>query len=142
MSSVAGVVQSVTKNDHGFYSVKMDDGRYYGMGKKSPGITQGQRISFEFTTKDDKYHNLTFGTLKVLEGDTASNGAGLASADNTDRSFPVRSNGAVAGKSIMSKDDYWRAKEERDIQDAARRETVRISTQNEIRIQASRNAAV
>lgn len=137
MSSVIeGNVEFVKKNDHGYYAVKMDDGQWYGCGKEQPEFNKGDAVRFEVVT-NGRYLNVDESTVEVLE----KNAAPQRSAPS--RSAPARkSGGSQKFSNATSKDDYWKAKETRDIARDERLQKRDINTQNEIRLQASRNAAI
>ena len=109
---VKGVVQKITKNKA--YSVLLDDNVFYGAGFDEPNFKEGYTIEFEISY-NGKYKNINQETLKIVS------------------STPAKT--ATTGKSksggTSNRDDYWTSKAEQD-----------VKTQREIRLQASRNAAI
>ena len=138
MSSVIeGNVEFVKKNDHGYYAVKMSDGQWYGCGKDEPEFNKGDAVRFEVVT-NGRYLNVDEATVEVLE----KNAAPQRSAPSRS-SAPRRSGGGSQKFSKdMSKDEYWKNREARDLAKDERLAKRDITTQNEIRLQASRNAAI
>jgi len=56
---VKGEVKVVRANDHGFYSVKIDD-TWYGTGqKKDPGVAAGDFVEGEYELEKGKYKTIT-----------------------------------------------------------------------------------
>lgn len=96
------------------YSILGDDEEWYGMGFDRPSFNEGDEIQFNFT-KNGKYKNVDASSIEVT---------------NAGESKPA-GNKKATSSDVMSKDDYWRRKEEGD-----------VKTQREIRYQASRNAAI
>jgi hypothetical protein len=117
-NNYTGVVASVQKNDAGYWSIKTADGQWFGTGKMKPACSEGDEVAFDFSM-NGKYSNADLDTLEVLSSDNKVPAKKAWSGKKN-------ASGEGAGKS-----DYWEAKEKRD-----------ISTQKEIRFQASRNAAI
>jgi len=105
------IVVSRVLERNGYWNVLSDDDVWYGLGKKEPNFDKGATIQFEYS-ENGKYKNVE-GRVNVISNAEA----------------PTRRKATASD--IMTKDDYWRRKEEND-----------IFTQREIRWQASRNAAL
>ncbi len=96
--NVKGIVEYLDKKDSGFYSVKIA-GEYFGAGKYAPKFDQGDEVSFDYTDRESGgkiFHNMTFGTVKVLE-----KGEGKPSASSS------------ASATGSSKGTDWAAKDKR-----------------------------
>lgn len=106
-----GTKRGTTKTGRPYtlYSIKLDgDERYFGAGFQDPGAAEGETISFE-VKPDGKFWNLDPSTIKRHKSD------------------PVVVSKSVA--SNMSKDDYWKRKEDRDLlNDKLRNEGARRNT--------------
>jgi hypothetical protein len=131
-SVVEGTVEFVKQNAAGYYAAKMSDGQWYGCNKDKPEFDKGDNIRFEIVT-NGRYLNMVMETVEMLG----------KSAAPARKAPPARSGGgAQKFTKDVSKDEYWKAKEARDIardERLAKRDTI---VQNEIRLQASRNAAI
>lgn len=116
---IKGEVLVITKNKA--YAVKMDDGNFYGAGFDKDKITfdRGDVISFN-VTYNGKYRNMDMDSVEVL---------GKAEPKK-ETETPQKPKSAGSGAAV-SRDDYWTQKAEKDER-----------TQKEIRLQASRNAAI
>ena len=114
MANVKGLVERISKNDAGFYSVKLG-GEYFGAGKYAPKFNEGDEVSFEYT-ENGKYKNLSFGTVKVLE-----EAAKVAQAGG--------------GTTNMSKGTDWDMKDKRITFLACRKDAIEL-----IKIAASQDA--
>jgi hypothetical protein len=117
-----GAVQEVTTkawNGKTFYSFK-SGGEWYSTGTKKPPA-EGQYIEFEFVTNAKGYKDVKNFTL--LQGS----------------SIPQGVEKATEGARAVTKDDYWSAKEARDIEyQRFQRDVI----QPKIETQAARNAAI
>jgi hypothetical protein len=118
-NNFTGVVEKVHKNDAGYWSILMADGQWFGHGKMKPSCTDGDEIAFDYS-QNGKYNNADPDTLEILSSDNAVPKKASKPAWNG------KKNASSEGK-----DEYWKNKEARD-----------ILTQNEIRFQAGRNAAI
>jgi hypothetical protein len=83
---VKGEVKVVRTNDHGFYSVKIDD-TWYGTGKKEPpGVEKGDFVEGEYALEKGKYKTITkAGLTKVVKAQApagASTGGGSSGGTN------------------------------------------------------------
>lgn len=96
------------------YSFQIDgDKRYFRTGTKRPPINEGDYIAFDFETPKNE---VDLNSISAV----------------TDEPAPPKSQAAPrASGGANSKDDYWRAKEERD-----------VATQRRIEIQSCRNSAI
>lgn len=130
-SVVEGAVEFVKQNNAGYYAVKMSDGQWYGCAKDKPEFDKGDNIRFEVVT-NGRYLNVDMDSVEMLG----------KSAAPARRAPPARTGGAQKFTKDVSKDEYWKAKEARDIARDDRLAKRDIMTQNEIRLQASRNAAI
>src|SRR4030066_604800 len=117
-NNFTGVVEVVKKNDMGYWSIKTSDGQWFGTGKMKPTCSEGDEVAFDFSM-NGKYSNADLDTLEVLSSDNKV---------PAKKAWSGKKNAAGEG---AGKSDYWEAKEKRD-----------LSTQKEIRFQASRNAAI
>ncbi len=84
MAVVKGEVKVVRKNDHGFYSVKIDD-TWYGTGKKeAPGVDKGDFVEGEYVLEKEKYKTITkAGLTKAAKAPAgASTGSGSTGGTN------------------------------------------------------------
>ena len=101
---VSGIVASVaTKNwqDKTFYSLKLNDGEYYGFGEFRPPAAPGDKAEF-YAKKDQKgFWKADKASLKISKG--------------TEEERSNASARSVTGQS-MNKDDYWARKEHRDLE--------------------------
>lgn len=124
----AGTVKYVNgPNDYGFYSVKIDGhDKSFGMGKKAPSCKVGDVVELNYKLNTKGYPEADFKSLRVVSAQQAAFNA--SPKQLVDAAVKYAANPA---SKEMSKDDYWRRREERD-----------VMTQNEIRLQASRNSAV
>ena len=132
---VSGVVKYVNgANAGGFYSIKVDTMEQpIGVGKYPPKCKVGDTVEFTYSNNARGYPNADFKSLKVVSSSQPQPAQARVS--------PAATPSAVAGVP-MSKDDYWRNKETRDLVNEIRRDRERTVTQNEIRHQAARNAAI
>lgn len=141
---IEGTVQQITSQPRGkygnlAYSVKMDDGVWYGHGFDQPIFGEGDYISFQ-EQYNGKYANVVTNTVQVLDGGNApqqqprqqqrrpQQGGGQPNRQQRQQAGAARqaSGGAGGGR-----DQYWENKEKRD-----------IVVQRQIQHQASRNAAI
>ena len=97
------------------YSFVDTEGQWYGLGFSKPNFEKWDEIQFDYTV-NGKYKNVTDGTVEVTNKASPYKGASDKKPTSTD---------------VMSRDDYWARKEMQD-----------VKTQREIRLQASRNAAI
>jgi hypothetical protein len=144
MSQVVGKVGVLTTDAKGNYKLKVDDKWYSTGSSEDPGITQGQTVQFDFelskpwikpgTTTPVYFNNITKGTLKPV---TASQPPITAPVAQQRPPF-AEDRSARTSSAPMSKDDYWRNKEERDLANEGKRDI----TQQQIQLQAARNAAI
>ena len=130
-SVVEGQVEFVKQKAAGYYAAKMSDGQWYGCNKDEPEFNKGDNIRFEVVT-NGRYLNVDMETVEMLG----------KSAAPVRKAPPARSGGAQKFTKDVSKDEYWKAKEARDIAHYAKRDIRDTMVQNEIRLQASRNAAI
>lgn len=107
------VVEVITRGNA--TNIKLDDGKLYGCGFDGVPCKQGDFVSFA-TYQNGKYTNADVKTMEVSEGKPQQQKQAPA---------PQQSGGG------MSKDDYWRRKEESD-----------ASRQRVIEWQSARNAAI
>lgn len=122
---VEGKVEVLMQNKGKFWTIKMDDGQWYGCGKERPKFDKGDTIRFE-TVTNGRYLNVNEETVEVVTDAPAP------------RRSPAPTSAPKKFSTEMSKDDYWRRKEERDLS----KDEVHAGVQKEIRLQASRNAAI
>lgn len=112
---VTGQVQQIQERQTAMgvmYNIKVG-GEWYGLGSFKPSFAEGANISFDYVQKGN-FKNVTSRSIEV----------GVAAP-----AAPAKATrGAPSGN---AKDDYWAAKEERD-----------VGTQRAIQLQASRNAAI
>lgn len=154
MSDMAsGVVEKVYLNERGYYSIKLDDGQWYGCGRDKPPVSEGNVIELEWEA-NGRFKNTIMETINVIdEGEApapkprSNSGGGRGGyqrkAAPQRSAAPARSAGSGGAPSVgkqlaTSKDEYWSKKEERDIEWQQRQQAVQV----EIRQQASRNAAI
>lgn len=72
---VKGTIKVVKANDHGFYSVKIDD-TWYGTGqKKDPGVVAGDNVEGEYELEKGKYKTITKAGLTKAAAKQAPVGA-------------------------------------------------------------------
>lgn len=119
MSRVQGTVASILtsngKNGTTFYRFTVDgDQRQFGLGAKQPQFTRGQMVSF-ITNKTERGFWEVEGNVETLS-QTQTTTFSVAPTTNS---------------STYSKDDYWKAKEERDIE-----------KDKVIQLQSCRNSAI
>lgn len=108
-----GVVKKIDSRSGAFgtmYNAQVD-GTWYGLGSKAPSFKEGDTIAFDFTQKGN-FKNIDPKTVDVVPVASASGKTSSATASG-------------------SKDDYWAAKEQRD-----------VGVQRAIQLQASRNSAI
>lgn len=138
MAQVVGKINVLSQQDSSKpWKLRMDDGKWYSTGSTdNPGVNQGQTVQFDFTLSkpwrnpqgvEVVFNNITKGTLKAVTD------APKSSAPTSTTSPQNHSTGGT-----MSKDDYWRNKEARDLENEGKREI----TQQQIQLQAARNAAI
>jgi hypothetical protein len=130
-SVIEGQVKFVKQNNGGYYAVLMSDEQWYGYTKEKPPFDKGDNIRFEVVT-NGRFLNVAPDTVEIIAG-------GPAPARSAP---PARRAGGAQKFSTAGKDEYWKAKEARDIVHYAKRDARDIMVQNEIRLQASRNAAI
>src|SRR3990167_2809971 len=116
---VQGVVKRITKNKA--YSVLLSDEVWYGAGFDKPSFNEGDTIKF-LVQENGKFKNIQKGSVEVVEQQTAKPSEKAASKSNK---------GSVYAAGTSVRDDYWQSKAKQDVR-----------TQREIRLQASRNAAI
>lgn len=123
---VTGVVEKIAgPNKGGYYAIKLaDNDVWYGAGKYPPKVKERQTIEFEAIENGD-FFNANTKTIKVVGAPSV-----------------VPTTATVVTSTKNAKDDYWRRREEADVEDRAYRRAQSLATQNEIRVQASRNAAI
>lgn len=93
------------------YAIKLEsDDNWYNTGFKSPGVKEGDEVTFR-ATEGQYGWEVDASSIEILEK------AKQAAAGNVQKA--------------MSKDDYWKSREERD-----------LVTQKVIQLQAARNAAI
>jgi len=136
MSDMAsGQVATVRKNDKGYFSLKLEDGTWYGCGQDRPPCVEGDSIEFAFDM-NGKFKNADVDSIVVIEAEPAPKKATPPARKSYGNG--KYSGGAKGQKVDTAKEAYWNAKEARDIEWQQRQQAV----QEEIRFQASRNAAV
>lgn len=118
----SGVVKEIlTKSwkDKTFYTIKLNgDDAYYNTGSKRPSVSQGDFINFEYTVNGKGY----------LDVDTKSISQ---SRDSGVQIGNVKQTAQLSRSVSMNKDDYWKNREERDVE-----------TQKRIERQSCRNSAI
>lgn len=95
MPSVNGVVQAVSKNTYGFFSLKVNE-EWYSNGKNMPPVDKGDAVAFEFNTQQrGKYtnNNIVAGTLHktAVQVGAATPSTGPAPSSNRDLSITYQS---------------------------------------------------
>lgn len=91
----------------------VEDGEWYGLGWDAPTFGEGDTIQFDYE-RNGKYKNVVKGTVQVISQGEAPKQTSKPKSSGT-----------------MTRDEYWAEKAEGD-----------KLTQREIRMQASRNAAI
>lgn len=138
MADVFGTVQRIVAKAAGrgtAHNIQMDNGQWYGYGFNKPTFGEGAEISFDVQW-NGQYGNVNIATLQIINqgqpqqqggynGQGRSNGGGNNRGANTGGRAPAQASGG------MSKDDYWKNREARD-----------LVVQKQIQYQASRNAAI
>jgi hypothetical protein len=124
---VRGTIQYVpeprTFKNSKYYSIKLND-IYYSVGSKQPPEA-GTLVEFEAEKNDKGYWNVTKAGLTVVKAEAPSQSVATRAV-------------AAAAVSPMSKDDYWRRKEERDLA----KEDEWIAKDKRIELQSCRNSAI
>lgn len=127
----SGVVQKVnanpwkTKTLHSF-TLRGTQG-FFNTGEKALSLIEGQSVEFQAEQgKRAGNFDVDFNSIKVIQA-VAGPSQPATSASNVAQ----RPGGAVRSAAIMSKDDYWQRREERDVE-----------TQKRIELQSCRNSAV
>jgi hypothetical protein len=115
------VVQKLTKGAKA-YSILLSDGVWYGAGFDKPDVAEGDFIEFD-VEENGKYKNVRKGSIKVIPQESKKTEARV--------SEDARSKARPTSGGTTSRDSYWDDKAEKDIR-----------VQKEIRLQASRNAAI
>jgi hypothetical protein len=101
---INGIVEQVGSRPAGrgtAYSLKVN-GTWYSVGFKNPNVQTGQEVSFP-VTQNGQYWNLTKGATVSITG-----GGAAAQA-------PVQQAQQAASQGV-SKDEYWKRKEEKDVE--------------------------
>lgn len=134
--TASGVVTYVNgPNNYGFFNIKLEGhDKPYSFGKEKPKCDKGDLVEFEYKVNEKGYPNAVVRTLKLVSGQAEKEVPHTAPTTQ-----PTK---AAVSTGPMSKDDYWRRKEERDLAKEAKFDSQREVTQNEIRHQAARNAAI
>lgn len=109
----------------------VDNNTFYTCGTTSPGVEKGQLIEFDGTVKGEDKFQVNLPSIKILKEATTE-----VVQPTTGSTVKMGWRGSY--KSNISKDDYWKRKEERDIANEGRRE----ATQEIIQLQSSRNSAI
>ena len=125
MTQVQGVVEKVlTRNTaRGTAYNIVVNGTLYGGGFKHPGVQGGESVSFMATQNDRGYWNVG-SPIQVI-------GGGQAPAQPQGQPAPQRQQRPQNQGQQGGKDDYWKAKEQRD-----------VVNQQVIQYQSSRNSAI
>jgi hypothetical protein len=134
---IKGVVQKILVNSqYGLtsFTIKGQDG-FYSLGKDKPTFKEGDSIQFE-TNPVGKY-TYAKDIAPWTDGGVAS-APSVASVTNTQSNRSFGGKGRSFGGGTAAKDEYWAAKEARDIA----KEGDYALTQKRIEIQAARNAAI
>lgn len=140
MADVYGTVQRLTSRKAGrgyAHNVQMDDGQWYGHGFKQPNFGEGAEISFD-VEYNGQYANIIVESVQVMSpGQPAQQQQG---GNNWQGNGNYRSNNGGGQRSSanrtksmggLSKDDYWKNREKRD-----------IIVQKQIQYQSARNSAI
>lgn len=146
MAEIYGIVKRITAKQRGkgtAYSVQMDNGEWYGHGFQRPNFNEGAEIGFDIAW-NGQYANIDQNSVEVLNaGQGPQNMGGGQQRQRQGGSQQGGQRGGqqnrsqaqgrpqAAGSGGMSKDDYWRRREERD-----------IVVQKQIQYQAARNSAI
>lgn len=105
---------------------------FFQLGEKSPSFLEGQSLEFSADAgKRANSFNVDFSSIKVVQGNTQTAGTPAQVAAGNVTPIRQRAGAAVRTGDIMSKDDYWRRREERD-----------LLTQKRIERQSCRNSAI
>lgn len=121
------------------------DGTKYGHGFNPPkGVAQGDRVQFE-AEKKGSFWNITPGTLKAWEGkeDPTESRSETSTQRPLERATSNQNEGAGSRVAPpMSKDDYWRRKEEHDKTKEAKWDAREEEKQARITFEACRKQAM
>lgn len=160
---ISGVVERFSQRE-GQYGVMHNmqvGGVWYGLGKVAPHFGEGSDIDFEAEQNQKGYWNVVKNSIQVIEmagtppaaqqparrapqqqqggrDAQAPRNTGRAPANAAGRGAAPRAGGGASAGGGMSKEDYWRRKEERDI---AKEEEFHKKDQR-IELQSCRNSAI
>ena len=126
MSQVQGVVEQVSQRGKAT-NIKVN-GAWYGAGFNGVTCQQGDTVSFT-VEQNGQYLNVVRNSLQVIGGGTPQQPQQQYQAPAQSYAKPQRRSESSGGG--MTKDDYWKNREERDVE-----------TQKRIQLQAARKAAV
>lgn len=121
------------------------DGKKYGLGFNAPkGVAVGDRVQFEAEQKGS-FWNIKSGTLKAWEGkdDPTESRAETSTPRPPERATSNQNEGGgMVVAPTMSKDDYWRRKEEHDKTKEAKWDAREEEKQARITFEACRKQAM
>jgi len=148
MTTESGIIDEIVKRTPRPGMTAYDviiDGKKYGHGFNPPkGVAQGDRVQFEAEQKGS-YFNIKLGTLKAWEGKDAPPES--RAQTSTERPLERATGGPnpMGGRVVappMSKDDYWRRKEEYDRTKEAKWDAREEEKQARITFEACRKQAM
>lgn len=130
MSQVQGVVEQVSQRGKAT-NIKVN-GAWFGAGFNGVPCQQGDTVSFT-VEQNGQYANVARNSLQVINGGGAPQQPQQQPYQAPAQTYakPQRRQAPTSGGGGVTKDDYWKNREERDVE-----------TQKRIQLQASRNSAI